>query len=258
VTGSLARCWMRTFSGRLSSLVFPWRCSLGLLATNSRGSLLGLCFGLFVFSLGLTLKQGLWFLGSLVLVGLIAVVVVDPETFSHFETIIGFASSGGEVADKSTEGRLASWAVAISLFKENPFFGVGVGNFSLYYQDRALELGLIFRGEGRSTHSLYLEFLAEQGIVGLTFFMFILGVAAWSIISGARLARRANDELTSRMLLAFGAGMAGYMFAMTFLQDSFPRALWFVIALALEARFFVMYHQRKRAKVLGVPREVSP
>lgn len=217
----------------------------GLFATNSRGGLIGLCFGLMVMATGLTRRQFLGFAVVVSLTGALFLTLIDQETREHFATIIGVAASGGETGDKSTEGRLASWEVAASLFKDYPLLGVGADNFKQHFQYRALELGLIFRGEGRSTHSLYLEFLAEQGLIGLGIFIGFLGIAATNIIRAVKLSRMAGNERLARHMSAFGAGIAGYLFAMIFLQDSFPRFLWFVIALAIEAKMIVLYHQRK-------------
>lgn len=218
----------------------------GLVATNSRGGLIGLAFALSVMAIGLSFRQLALFFVLGVVGAAIAFAAMGEENRQHFATIIGVAASAGEVGDQSTEGRLASWQVAIDLFRDQPLLGVGVGNFNLYYQDRALELGLIFRGEGRSTHSLYLEFLAEQGIIGLSIVLTIFGVAAYSIVSAVKTLRRYGDERAARQMAAFGAGIAGYLFAMSFLQDSFPRFLWFVVALAIEARFIVAYHYEGR------------
>ncbi|GAD56227.1 O-antigen ligase family protein [Limimaricola cinnabarinus] len=206
---------------------------VGLLATQSRGGLIGLAVALAALGTGLTLRQLLTFgLAALVAVLLVTTFTSDA-VIERFSTIFGTVTAG-EVQDTSTEGRLASWQVALKLFSDHPLLGVGVGNFKPYYQDIALELGLIFRGEGRSTHSLYLEILAEQGLAGILLLSVILIVAARSIFMAVRLARMANDDRLARHIVAFGAGCAGYLMAMTFLQDSFPRFLWLVIALALE------------------------
>lgn len=220
----------------------------GLLATNSRGGMIGMCFGLLVLGTGLSRRQFFGFSVLTVVAAMLAFSFMTPETREHFATIIGVAASGGESGDTSTEGRLASWEVAYTLFKEYPWLGVGVGNFNQHYQYRALELGLIFRGEGRSTHSLYLEFLAEQGLIGLGIIIGFLGIAATNIVRAVKLSRIAGNERLARHMSAFGAGIAGYLFAMIFLQDSFPRFLWFVVALAIEAKMIVEYRLRKEAE----------
>ena len=81
-----------------------------------------------------------------------------------------------------TSSRLAStgsnrydyWDVALSTAADNPLYGVGSGGFATeWLQHRDIDEVV------RDAHSLYLETLAELGIVGLAFLaMFFLGIAA--------------------------------------------------------------------------------
>ncbi len=226
------------WAGIASLLVF------GLLATQSRGGLIGLTLALMLLGAGLSLRQLMTFGLAFVIATAIAIISMSPESREHFGTIIGAVTSR-EAVDTSTEGRLASWRVALELFKDYPVLGVGVGNFKMHYQNLALELGLIFRGEGRSTHSLYLEYLAEVGLLGLGLLLAIIGGAATSIFRAVKTARSVGDERLARHVIAFGAGFAGYMASMTFLQDSFPRFLWFVMSLAVEMNMIVLLHHTR-------------
>lgn len=206
----------------------------GLFATESRGAIVAIGFGMLVLMATMTTRQ----MAITALLGIAVIVAVgataSDDLLDRIRTIGEVATEGSDV-DKSTEGRLASWRVAYELAKQHPVLGVGPGNFNTYYQDTALQHGLIFRGEGRSAHSLYLEFLAEQGVVGLGLFLIILALGARNIIRGVAHARRTGDSELAGLLGAFGAGLAAYLMAMAFLHDSFPRFLWLVIALAVEA-----------------------
>ena len=59
--------------------------------------------------------------------------------------------------------------------KNNPIFGVGPGNFNNYAQNY---LGYDLRDSELSPHNIYLEILAEYGIIGFLIFILIL----WDII----------------------------------------------------------------------------
>lgn len=207
---------------------------VGLLATQSRGALIGLALGLIVLSTSFTRKQFLaaGMIGVLVVV--LAGVFASDELIERFTSIFSTAAEGA-AQDTSTEGRLASWTVAYNLFNENPWFGVGQGNFKSHYQNGALDDGLIFRGEGRATHSLYLELLTELGLVGLMTFLGIAVLGAVNFFRAAGVARTVGDELMARRLIAFCASFVGYLAAMTFLQDGIPRFLWYVVSLAAES-----------------------
>ncbi|MEW6442090.1 MAG: O-antigen ligase family protein [bacterium] len=76
--------------------------------------------------------------------------------------------------------RKVLWGIAWNQFKANPLLGVGVHNFGV--------LAPVYAGEearvrypdlrtlwGRSPHNIYFQVLAEQGIVGMTLFLVLLG-----------------------------------------------------------------------------------
>lgn len=65
--------------------------------------------------------------------------------------------------------------ITIEEIKNNPIFGVGPGNFNNYAQKC---LGYNLRTSDLSPHNIYLEILAEYGIVGFYIFIMIL----WNII----------------------------------------------------------------------------
>ncbi|WP_226624679.1 O-antigen ligase family protein [Alloyangia pacifica] len=206
----------------------------GLVITESRGALIGLTLGLIVLSTSFTRKQFLAVAAIAGVVVILAGALASDRVIERFTSIFSTAAEGA-AQDTSTEGRLASWTVAYNLFNEHPWFGVGLGNFRLHYQNNALENGLIFRGEGRATHSLYLEFLTEQGLIGLVLFLAFAFFGAVSFFRSAAIARSAGDELMARRMIAFCSAFVGYMAAMTFLQDGIPRFLWYVVSLAAES-----------------------
>ncbi|AWI82710.1 hypothetical protein CEW88_02930 [Alloyangia pacifica] len=227
--------------GPTEMLLWTLACGIliaGLLATQSRGALIGLALGLVVLSTSFTRKQ---FVAAAAIGGLVVVLagVFAGDRFIDRFTSIFDTAAAGAAQDTSTEGRLASWTVAYNLFNEHPWLGVGVGNFKVHYQNNALEDGLIFRGEARATHSLYLEFLTEQGLIGLMVFLGFAAFGAVSFFRGAALARSVGDELMARRLVAFCAAFVGYLAAMTFLQDGIPRFLWYVVSLAAESLMII-------------------
>ena len=220
----------------------------GLAATQSRGGMIAMLIGVAVLLPFLSRVQ----VSVTLLIGVLAVMAVattlDQAQLDRLSGVFDAVAAEGGV-DRATEGRLASWQVAWKLFAENPLLGVGPGNFNPYYQDTALELGLIFRGEDRSAHSLYLELLAEIGLVGLGAFLLILIAAGLSVARAVRIARDRGEPRLARHYAAFGAGLAAYLTAMVFLHDSYPRFLLLTIGLGVE----LSRHARLRA-----PAAVSP
>ncbi len=205
----------------------------GILVTESRGGILALAVALGVLFLQLSRRQKIAAILVFVVLLTAASVFLGAEAFERLATLGKLVDS--VQIDKSAEGRLASYKVAWELFTTHPWGGVGSGNFNIHYQDVALEKGLIFRGEGRSAHSLYLEVLAENGLVGLLYFLSILFLAALGLISAYKYARAHGQVRFALLFVAFGAGLAGYLTGMVLLHDAYPTFLWIVILLAVEA-----------------------
>ncbi|KUJ78164.1 hypothetical protein AVO45_09455 [Ruegeria marisrubri] len=205
----------------------------GFLATQSRGGIVALSVAFGILFLRLNASQKLAAIVALAGLAVVAATLLGPEVFDRLSTIVDLVQE--QRVDLSTEGRLVSWAVAVEIFFSNPWLGVGGGNFNILFQDLALEMGLMFRGEGRSTHSLYLEVLAEQGILGLLYFLFIIWCAAVGLLGAYQQAKTHRNKRLENLYLALGAGLAGYLTGMALLHDAYPRFLWILIALAIEA-----------------------
>jgi hypothetical protein len=81
----------------------------------------------------------------------------------------------------SNNGRLGAWRVALHAFEAHPIGGLGAGGFEQYW-DAHRKTNLVIR----DAHNLYLETLAETGIVG----MLILGAALLAPLAAFRRARK--------------------------------------------------------------------
>jgi len=64
--------------------------------------------------------------------------------------------------------RLAHWVAALRMWEQAPWLGVGPGNYAVAYQ--AVRLPLWEEALGHA-HNLYLNTLAEAGLIGLTAFV---------------------------------------------------------------------------------------
>lgn len=92
--------------------------------------------------------------------------------------------------------------------------------------------GLMARGADREAHSLYLELLAERGLVGVAFFAALVGSAFMCIRSGVRRMWIAGHASEAHLAGAFGIGILGYLVAAIFLHDDYFRGFWLALALA--------------------------
>lgn len=220
--------WVMRIVGALMFAVFM----TAILLTASRGALVAVAASLALFFLILDRRTILpaAAIGVVLICGV--ALALSDTLIERFELIFSPLDQGVS-GDPAIEGRLASWTVAVDLFLRHPLGGVGAGNYNLSFQDTALDLGLIFRGEGRSAHSLYLEILAETGLVGLTAFLLMVFAAATGVLESIRRLRDAGLNRLARQHATFGIGLVGYLVAMIFLHDSYPRLLYTLLAIGI-------------------------
>jgi hypothetical protein len=152
---------------------------LGLLATGSRGALVGL-------AAGLILSAGWWRprrldagrLGAFVVGGavLAAAVLWFFDHNPYVTTRVARTTQG----DPNVLERLALWRAARDAFSANPLFGIGYGQFPPY---ASLTHGL----NAKVTHQTYLSAAAELGLGGVVALLWLLGSVlrdAWRARSG--------------------------------------------------------------------------
>ena len=126
-------------------------------------------------------------------------------------------------------GRMYLWNAALRMIRVHPLLGVGPDNFRHFY---GAELGLETWDERVQANNLYLEILADMGILGLVAFMVVVGAGAASAFG--RLLSRAMDNGTHVIL---GVTLSAAAFLIHGAADSFlaftPTALLFWILLGL-------------------------
>lgn len=146
----------------------------------SRGAYLGLIFGLLILFAFKDKKMLLpLFLVLILWQNVLPQNVVDRirETKTEY----------GEL-DKSSQDRLVMWHAAIDCFKSSPVIGIGWGSFR--------HLGLILG----DTHNIYVKFLAEQGLIGIS--IFFLTIILF-IKEGWMLYQKGDDDLSKSLGLGF-------------------------------------------------------
>lgn len=72
------------------------------------------------------------------------------------------SSRGSQLLDVSSSGRYQFWESAVDANQTDPLKGIGPGTFEFWWSRNGLYPGFV-----RDAHSLYMETLAELGIVGL-------------------------------------------------------------------------------------------
>jgi len=104
----------------------------------------------------------------------------------------------------SSDGRYQYWVVALHAAQTDPWRGIGPGTFQFWWASHATIGGPVL-----NAHSLYMETLAETGIIGLALLagllLFVLAVAVWRSL-------RAPDSIRV-WIAAAAAGIATFAMA---------------------------------------------
>jgi len=178
-----------------------------LLATLSRSGLLGLGVGLLI----LAVPYRRFFAGARFLVpvgavfALLAAVVYERRHF--FSTVI---SSRLQTGGNSTSIHLGVYDFIPQVLRSHPLLGLGLNNFSVYYQ-------FVTGKTNWGPHSFYVSTLVEGGIVGTVIFAVFLWYLFRRLADTRALGREltaSGDPLAARVRpLAWGmtAALAGTM-----------------------------------------------
>lgn len=204
----------------------------GALLTFSRGAGLSLILTLFAMAFFRLLK--LHHLVIIALVGVLFVSTVIPDYIYRISTaaeVAELATGDADEAGGSVRGRATVNLAALNIFLDYPLLGVGPGQTSRYMIDYGNEIGFRRLETNRRAHNMYLEELADTGILGFSFFMSILGLTLHGLFQQRRRWMQSHPEigyLFAGLILAIVA----YMSTAIFLHLSYMRYYWVILALA--------------------------
>jgi hypothetical protein len=124
----------------------------------------------------------------------------------------------GEEADSSTEERLGCWNEAFAMYRENPFFGVGSGQFTQHHVQTA--------------HDAFLLTLAELGPIGFVLWTAAVYFAIKIVVRlQIHLAGREDTQAASSLAMALLASLVALVVSAVFLSLSYHVILWIDLGL---------------------------
>jgi O-antigen ligase len=120
-----------------------------------------------------------------------------PFIPTYFSERVGNLASDVERSLVVTENReLTSRGYILSgglkIWASHPILGVGLGNFGWYYVEKEFNPGDYRRTRRMVPHSIYIQALAETGLVGTTLLVWLLWLAVRNALKARRLIR--TDE----------------------------------------------------------------
>ena len=209
--------WERLFSFFVFIILL-----LALLATQSRGGLLGLLAVSGLFAYNRVRSKVLLFTGGAFAMTLLFVVAGISERSSG-----GAAETG---VDESAMGRIHAWNAAWNMALDNPILGVGINNFYHNY----FFYSTFWDGQNHAVHSTWFGVLAETGFIGLSLFVSLIVttfIASWRLANDATIS---NISPGIRVVInAAPAAILGFVVSGTFLTQGFIWPIYLQVALVI-------------------------
>ncbi|MBL7200202.1 MAG: O-antigen ligase family protein [Anaerolineae bacterium] len=176
----------------------------------------------------------------LALFGLLGSFRLLPEPAGRLVQTFGgrltsFASSfssrdvrGIEITDANYASveRLAFWQAALDMWRDHPWLGIGFGNYQAAYVTYSLPKWPMSLGHA---HNYYLNVAAEAGLIGLTTYLWLWGMAIWQM---GRAFREAGDPYVRA--LALGAlGMLVHISVHNVVDNLWVHSMYIHVAIIL-------------------------
>jgi putative inorganic carbon (hco3(-)) transporter len=166
---------------------------------------------------------------------LVLLIPFLPVTYrDRFTSLFIVTTDNGIYQDTSLRGRSSEMLTGLAMFAEHPLLGVGVGNYKPNYQRYAQLIGIEFRAEAREPHSLYVQLLAETGILGTIAFLGIMLFLLDALNKACQAIERSPhfaDWLP--WISALRLAILSYLLTSIFLHNAYIRYLWILVAMAL-------------------------
>jgi len=219
---------------KLAALLMLGIMSYAVLNTYSRGAYLVLAIDvvLILFVFAKRVRPMVAFAGLGILILLIPFL---PSNYrDRFGTLTVFTSENGIYQDSSFRGRTSEILTGVAMFTSHPILGVGAANYRPNYQSYTQLIGLEFRTESRDAHSLYVQVLAETGVLGtIAFFamVFFLFDALNKAIRELERSPHLQDWLP--WISAIRLAVLSYLLTSIFLHNAYIRYFWILVAMAL-------------------------
>jgi O-antigen ligase len=206
---------------------------LAILFTFSRGSFLALVIMLvFLF---VRRRPSLKVVMITAVIALLLIPFVPDQYTERLFSLKNIVGEGNESfeTDYSLRGRVSENLSGWMMFTDHPFLGVGLNNFDYHYQSYSRQLGLDPRREERAPHNLYLEYMSELGIVGITWLIALQVIAFRGLWRAEKTFRQLDMTSHAGICVGLSAVLVGYLASGIFLHVSHPRFFWMLYGLII-------------------------
>jgi O-antigen ligase len=224
-------CMETRRSGRLLAGAIAVACTAGVVYTQSRAALVALAIG--ALAIGALRGVRVRVLALAAAAAVVLGLLVLPQPLAQRVSSLADVVTTNPVAlqDTALRGRAAENLAALRMWTEHPLVGVGPDNFESRYLGYSAAIGIDPRPEQRSAHNLYLESLAETGVLGGLAFFSILGLALTGAWRARKLLERPDALLGEGLFVALGV----FLITALTLNSAYARYQWIFVGLGLAA-----------------------
>ena len=176
--------------------------------------------------------------------GVVGIFVVLLLAFAWTFDVGRFATRIASLGNLEQEGRIGIWLTSLEMFKQHPWLGIGPNLFADFYLS-VLDTTPLPDGYQPEkayipwAHNLYLEALAERGVVGLMAMGFVIAAAIRRVFMALQ---RAGNGPQRNYAVALASSWTAFLvmglFDLTFLKDWV--LLVFVLLVALSGRLEIL------------------
>jgi O-antigen ligase len=170
--------------------------------TNSRGGVLGILGMMGAHAIVSTHGIRRWIFSA---IGVVTIMIFAPSRFSG-----GFS--------RETD-RLILWGDGINLFQRYPLFGTGYNTFPDYSSTYQV------------AHNSYIQILAETGILGYFFYIFLIFITIIQLRRASNLKKEALVATDRAYLGACFSSLVGYLTSCYFLSRQYNAVFYVLFAL---------------------------
>ena len=202
-------------------------CAFAIFATESRGGLVGLAVMLAAALVFAGRARAYVIVVSLALSGMAAVYFTLVAAPTALARVTAFSAGGGS-------GRTDLWSVATRVAEDHPLFGVGIGNFTVVenrYAFGTFDLPRFDLVSNTPTvvHNMYLNVLAEIGVIGLGLLAIMIAAAFVAAVKGVHEFERADNVEMEMLGRGLVIGVVGLLAADIFLSAQYDKPLPFLL-----------------------------
>jgi O-antigen ligase len=224
--------WAKSPGIRLAAYAAGVFCLVATFLTVSRGGLIALAVALFAA----VLFGGRWRLRIVVLTVVTALLgvyyiaaIAPPQARDRI-----LQTTQGQ--QQLMEGRTTIWQIGWRMAQANPVKGVGSGNFPIVSRRYVLQPGEVLRSDliidtPKVAHNIYLEILAELGVVGLSLFLVIAFFSVRSALLAARRFNARDDPAAELLSRCLAVAILGMLTASFFISIELDKHLWLLLGL---------------------------